>query len=91
MTNRIDGGEIVVQSSVQAQKAHCSSTNYMLCCTKLGCELLESINFIGGNTNFTFPGKESYFSFPRSIDVIRFWKNGNRFFRWRDISKIFLM
>ena len=91
MVEEIDGGIIVAQGSEKAPQGKRSSANYMSIVTKIGCTLLENLDFsnLEKNTEVEhyISGKNTYYSYPKTKDVLLFWKKGNCPFHLSDIRQ----
>ncbi|CAL7963073.1 hypothetical protein GAMM_40152 [Gammaproteobacteria bacterium] len=86
MTGKIDSGEVIMQKSCLVKPTdNISMADYMNKVTILGIDMMKNIDFSKKYCEGYKSGRYSYNSFPKTKDVINFWKLGCRFFYLSDI------
>jgi folate-dependent phosphoribosylglycinamide formyltransferase PurN len=82
LSERIDEGRVIWQQGVTIDQAATVSSLYKLITEIGGCGLVDAIRCIDTGTTQTFPQTlpESYFPMPDRASVLRFLKNGRKFF-----------
>jgi folate-dependent phosphoribosylglycinamide formyltransferase PurN len=82
LSERIDDGRVIWQKGVPIDQGATVSSLYKVITEIGGCGLVDSIRCIDTGTTITFPQTlpESYFPMPDRASVLRFLKNGRKFF-----------
>ncbi len=92
MVEDVDKGCVVAQLSTEAPPGTRTSMGYMSLVTDLGCRMLQSLDLsrLGNDQPVAryVPGKETVYSYPRTMDVVRFLARGCRFFNWADVRAV---
>lgn len=85
----IDTGEIVSQEVFPISPGATEHSVYLQC-SELAVAMLDRLLKVGAvpaPPRRPDDGSESYYSFPTRAAIKDFYRNGNRFFRWREFSR----